>query len=418
MTDYNERLPYDLASGLAISYNGQFLQDCPKERSSAVGTILTRKGQVHVRDSEDECWDNVITPTTFYFYDNQWEVTFLVDGHKKSITEVKPEGKILDCTDRVIYEIRDSTWCAVCDLSDKAVRTIVKCTHLNACEERFDVLGNNPVLLPELSEISAEDVNLANGSLNPAVIEPGHCAVLIYKTCLCDEKVIVAHIFIRDAETIRFSASCGQFAPLVSVPVTPIAVPFEDPSCPPATSVGCLTPILPGAINLVPIVNWVEQYDIPGGFDPATGCYTSPQTGDYQVNAILSYCSPLALPLTLEVSVPWYALIRFPAGTNPATTPGMIAFCAPVAKNEQAALDIADRIEISQAAINVGLRLNAGDRLCIYYVDEVASTLATITNPGPPVVLSPGGYRLILNCTAFNAHFLGCAPVTPFPTPL
>jgi len=62
----------------------------------------------------------------------------------------------------------------------------------------FDVLGCNAEVLCEFSEIDPDFVDLNNGFLSVEAVLPGECATLIYETCVCDEKVIVAHLFIRD----------------------------------------------------------------------------------------------------------------------------------------------------------------------------------------------------------------------------
>lgn len=104
---------------LAISYNGHLVECVPKQHSRVVGTILTEDGKVYAREECGEPWELVLTPAVFLFYDNKTNVTFEVDTCKESIKDLKPHGRILDATDKKIYEIKDSQWCPIYDFNSE-----------------------------------------------------------------------------------------------------------------------------------------------------------------------------------------------------------------------------------------------------------------------------------------------------------
>ena len=220
-------------------------------------------------------------------------------------------------------------------------------------------------------------------------------------------------------EVERFSAKCGQFC----FACDQIAPPVEQ--CPESALITAnLTQ--PAATNIFPIVDWEEVYD-EDPFDPETGIFTADRTGDYQVNAVLSYLSPNPLrniaatqpPFGLvgRSLVPRYILVRHEAGSDLTQDPGLIVADAPVTANrivetepEQGLVRIAwDLMEAGQAVINVGLRLNKGDMLRLYYIDDpTLIPFRTVAEDED----DPFGYQLIRNGTTFNAHFLDCAPST------
>ena len=102
---------------LAISYNGHLVDCVPKEHSRNVDTILTVDGKVYTKEECNAIWDLILTPAVFLFYDNKTNVTFEVDTCKQCIRDLKPHGRILDATDKKIYEIKDSQWCPVYDFN-------------------------------------------------------------------------------------------------------------------------------------------------------------------------------------------------------------------------------------------------------------------------------------------------------------
>lgn len=430
-----------LASDLIISFSGRFVDCVPNLRSGITGVILTRKGELLSRTSRCGHWQELQFPSVHLFFDCGTENTFLVDHCKHIIKQVEPCGRILDCTDRIIYEIKDCKWVPICNLADKVSRTIVRCSTISATATSvvLDTIGNFVEVL-EFSEIPVDLVSVADGqitvSLPNGTIAPGGCAVLLYRTCFCGEELIVAHLIIRSPTpapiVARFSAQAGTIA------ATPLlipggALPIVDPILaflPPAASLApiVVTDPLTGATNISPVTTWVERYDVPSGFDPITGIWTVPVTGDYQVNAVLTYDSPVAFPLFATVGVPptaviprtevpRFVLIRTRAGA-PFGAPGEIVADAPVTADRLAGfdtgiviggvtviIDTLDLAEVGQASINIGLRLAAGDTLRIFFVNDTNALLSTLPVPGifgPGYILDPLG-------TTFNAHFLGPA---------
>lgn len=188
----------------------------------------------------------------------------------------------------------------------------------------FDVLGCNAEVLCEFSEIDPDFVDLNNGFLSVEAVLPGECATLIYETCVCDEKVIVAHLFIRDPVDPRFSAKCGQFVPAAAPVAAVVTPPFPDP---------CLVPIVSDdgvATNLYQLQDWATIYQVPEGQFSSAGVWTVPETGDYEVKAEIHLCSQLTqdLPIqsvgrgTITQQLPYFILVRYPSGSDPAVTPG------------------------------------------------------------------------------------------------
>lgn len=441
--------------GLSIGYNGIFLANSSKEKCSEIGVVLTRGGKVFVRDSKHDSWDDVETPLVFFFRDNKSETSYLVDKNKKSISEANPHGRVLDCTDQMIYEVVHHEWKPICDFSTKVTRTVVRCSHLPAvqvtgpvssrqvsacllnnileegkCEPitvsslpgceltvPIDVLGCDAVVLCEFSEIDADMVDLCNGFMSADAVAPGECAVLIYEACVCGEKVIVAHIFIREAVVPRFSVKCGQFVPPEAPVPAAVATPVPDPLCPDMDP--CLVPItsVDGiATNLYQLQDWVTVYQVPAGqFSPA-GVWTVPRSGDYTIKAEIYLCSLRRLVLLLDsdgqIDCPYFILVRYPAGADPSVTPGVIEACAPIQNNlgiigTTTVPPLQDRIESIHCSFDVGLRLTAGEQFVIYYVDD--QRLA-ITRTLPPVSGDPDiGYRTVRCGTTFNANYLGSA---------
>lgn len=102
----------------------------------------------------------------------------------------------------------------------------------------------------------------------------------------------------------------------------------------------------------------------------SAGVWTDPETGDYEVKAEIHLCSQ---------QLPYFILVRYPSGSDPAATPGVIELnIGPITIPQPLTFtSFEDRLESAHASIDVGLRLNAGDLLVIYYVENVAEpTLA------------------------------------------
>lgn len=404
-----------LTSELTISYNGLFLEHSKKHRDLS-GYILSRDGVVSNRKSIHSEWSVVTTPEVFLFYDNDSYITYLVNRCDKVIEQIFPHGRILDCTDRVIYEIKDDAWCPVCDLSEKDFKLVIRCTYLKSseglskkevvltpsikyvkgkfvtetetCFIRFDVVGNDAVVDSELSEINKCDVDLCSGSINGNIIEYGQCKVLVYRTVLCNEKTLVFHLFQRSTEKLAFSAKCGQFLPIVNPEndFPGVALPENDSCCSEQDGVNCVMEPTAGSspdslsVNLVPIVDW--GCVIGKGFDIGTGCWKVPVTGLYRVSAVVSLCttqSVLNLPTTSLL------LVHYSSGFNSQINGGKIVAQAPFNLNAST----------SQAVINVLTNAEPCDVLCLYYVDRLEPNSTLLNNT-----------YLIRNSTTFNAELL------------
>lgn len=325
-----------LGSDLVISYNGSLLECIPNTRSSLVGTVLTRTGQLVSRTSRRASWEPLSTPSVYLFYDNDTNGTFLVDTCRCKIKEINPCGRILDCTDRVIYEIKCGNWVPICDLSDRQHRTIVLCNSVGATATTatFDFPGVNPVI-DAISEIFADQVvflgNTATVTFRatgPGSLPIGGCAVLAFTVCVDHELVTVFKIFIRQATTsARFSAQGGQIGAITAPIATPITTTVLPGVLDPLA--GLLAPTLAfgSTARAFPVAGWFEIYDrpAPGSFDPATGIATIISPGDYLINSQLSYTSPAPIPnfaaiiagttaptatIVLRTAVPYFALLR------------------------------------------------------------------------------------------------------------
>lgn len=435
------------SSGLSIGYNGSFLSKSDKEKCHKSGVVLTRGGRVYTRDRKQDPWDRVETPRQFFFRDHKSETTYLVDKDRKSIEESDAQGRVLDCTDRIIYEMSPSGWQPVCDLSTQASRTIVRCHHLAAASTAgsissrqvdcrllnqilkqgncaavslpgydlnipFEVLGCNAKVLDDISEIPSQLVDLQHGFLSEEAVAPGSCAVLTYETCWCDETVMVAQLFIREAFRPRFSAKCGQFVPPGAPVAAVVATPLPDPLCPEMDP--CLVPIVSVdgmATNLYQVVNWMSSMQTPPGQFSDEGVWTVPQSGDYNVKAELYLCSDRRLTLfgpNNDIRSTYFVLVKYPAGADPAVTPGVIEVCAPIQNNLAffgTTTPVQDRLESVHASLDIGLHLNVGEQLVIYYVEDVG---LSFTRTLPPLEGDPNqGYRLIRCASTFGANYLG-----------
>ena len=330
-----------LGSDLVISFNGSLLECIPQCRSSCVGTVLTRKGELVSRTSRRANWEPLSTPSVYLFYDNDTNATFSVDTCRCKIREIQPCGRILDCTDRVIYEIKCGNWVPICDLSNRQHRTIVLVNTVpaTATSASFEFPGINPVV-DSFSEIFTDQVvflgNTATVTFRPSgpgSLPAGGAVALSFTVCYGCEEVTVVKIFIRlPGAGARFSAQGGAIAPIT----TPLATPLTALVLPGiADSLGGL--ILPSlaagaTARAFAIAPWaLEIYDrpAPGIFDPITGIATVSvaAAGDMLVNSQLSYSSPAPIAnvgaaitgtgtgtivtgVTFRTAVPYFALLR------------------------------------------------------------------------------------------------------------
>lgn len=451
-------------SELFIGYNGTFLSDSYKESHRKAGTILTRSGRVYYRERRDESWEDVKTPSTFLFLDNTSRVTYAVNEFDRSIVEAHPCGKVLDCTNRTVYEIRDSKWIPVCDLSDQTTQTIIRTTtfpasHLNkrpgeienglqrvlydgdgreisinqagrfvdgetnddedallrncAMVVSFDVLGENPEVICETTEIGPEKVDLCRGFLTQDAVPHGSSAVLTYQTYYHGQKVIVVQIFNRERFNSKSAAGRGQFAKIIGFEQPLIALPtYNNVNPQQEVSVNrFLVPIAEDRSNLVPVVNWTINYDSIRAFDPRNGYFHVPESGAYKISIVLSYCSlGLLRPTEVSTTTTWFALIKFYG--NMATERGKILAIAPITKYDYATIDLQDQSQIGQSVFDVGANLKYGDILAIYYIDDIPSTIANPLSAPTASGNLPGnvtntGFRLIRDGTTFNVEYVG-----------
>lgn len=453
-----------LGSELVISYNGTFLDYVPHVRSPLRGTVLTRNGQLFYRKSRRHEWEPISTPSVFLFYDNNSNTTFKVDICEKRIKEIQPKGRILDCTDRVIYEIKCNEWVPVCDLGNRAHRTIVLCNTVPATATTFtfEYPGCNPVV-DCYSEISADDVEFCDGTatvnLSLTDLPAGGCATLLFNVCIDNETVTIAKIFVRATDFTptaapRFSAIGSKIGDPLGDRVT-VASGFPP--------LGTVLPI-PGGVT---ITKWTEIYDrpAPGFFDADNGTYKIHVAGDYEFTAEISYNFANRVPnfvttdidpvfannnLTITVEeiiprtrVPYFALLRnnqivatapvianrrlvtrddfsFPI-TNPPQNPPTVTITLDPAVAGTEVIDIA---EIGNVKINLSLTANVNDVFRLVFVEDSTSinvqevtgveeqqqgVFQAVTAPNPnPFNQIP---TLIPSGTTFHGKFLG--PSTP-----
>lgn len=452
-----------LGSDLVISYNGSFLDCVPNARSPLCGAILTRNGKVYSRTSRGQEWDLVATPSVFLFYDNNTNATFSVDTCQQNIKEIKPKGRILDCTDRVIYEIKCNEWVPICDLGNRVHRTIVLCNSVpaNATTFSFEYPGSNPVV-DSFSEVSAANVDFCDGTatVNFSLVDLpiGGCTTLLFNVCIDHETVTIAKIFIRAANFTptaapRFSAIGGSISgPLGSpVSVAPNFPILSPPLAAPGTRV---------------IGNWTEIYDrpAPGSFDPVTGTYTIRTPGDYEFTAEFSYNFEDPVPnfvtnavtplisaggaltgitidaVTPRTRIPYFALLRNnqivtvapltaqrrpiqPADFNFLIPPGLTPADVDITLGPDVAdIEVIDIAEIGNVRLDVAITDNINDVLRLVYVeDSQPVSLQQVVGLGPAptfaplVVATPTPFAQIPTLmpigTTFRGEYLG--PSTP-----
>jgi hypothetical protein len=449
-----------LGSELVISYTGTIEECIPEKKSSVVGTILTRFGELVSRDSPCDEWVTILTPSVYLFFDIVTNHVFLVNTCRKKIEEIKYTGRTLNCSDRIIYEVKCNKRTSVCNLANKQYKTIVLCQSVpeNATSVCFQFPGSDPVVSC-FSQISPCDVVFqCNTAIvrfplcGPGSIYSNECVVLLFDVCIDGNLYTIAKIFNRESRgSVRFSSQAGK----ISTNTLPNSI---------GTSLGdCLiTPTLaPGSTALAyPIVNWEQIYTHPELFNSTTGLATILKSADYSINAKLNYCSGNPIPnfnaivnfdgvnttavLTLRDQVPYFALVKnggtivnvapitanlVPATPSalglPATTIGLtenqaayiltnLGVLAPIGSTALATLQaiidafyslpigssVYDLTEIGEAIFNINLPLIAGNNLQVVFVDP----LATFTgNPGSGVALPTTlYYELIPLGTTFN----------------
>lgn len=433
-----------LGSDLVISYNGSLLECIPSTRSSFIGTVLTRTGELISRSSRCDKWESLSSPSVYLFYDNDTDTTFLVDTCIRKIKEIEPSGRILNCTDQIIYEIKDGEWVPVCDLSSHQQKTIVLVNTVSATDTSatFTFPGDFQEVDP-FSEISATNIRRLGNNIT--VIFPtfgsgslpsGGATVLIFTVCIDGELVTIIKIFIRQAASpqrtgarggtylvsttglpIEAAAAAGvatlpgiQTVPVTTLPINAIPAANAPPANPTvlgfvAPGVGGLAP-LTGA-DVAAIVNWQELVDAPGnGFDPATGTITALVTGDYQITAELQYLR--VFPLATRNFVPYYVLVR----SNSSGVPIEVLERAFVNANLfTAPLPVPgsrptfDLLEVGQASFDIIVRLNTGDRVRLFYIDPLLGTIPP-NSPSPGFPQGTGGYVLDPLGTTFNSELL------------
>ena len=186
---------------LAIGYNGRFVE---KKTKKLVGTLLTQQGKVYAREEADEKWIRVSTPDVFLFRDNKCKTTYVVDICRELIDVYHaPHGRVLDVTDRKIYELDCEQRVPIVALGNPTVCkpeyiTRVDTIAADVVNFTFPVIGNCPEVLCD-SQVQAQQVTWLNGTATvPAsVIEPGTSQVLLYQAERCGCPVTVAQILTR-----------------------------------------------------------------------------------------------------------------------------------------------------------------------------------------------------------------------------
>ena len=317
-------------SGLSIAYNGNFLDCVPAVRSPVRGYVLTRSGELIYRENRREEWSEPTTPSVYLFYDNPTHITFLVDTCKTKICKVNPCGRILDCTDNIIYEIKNNQWSAICDLHSKSTRTLVRCSQIPLGSSTFtlELLGTNSQLLPD-SELTADQVHIISNeaTITGLSLTPGSCTVLVYSTCICNEYVIVIHLLLVGINTARLSEQFGVLNGLISTPVGEAITPAGPTTIGAGGGVGAgglLTPIAlslgvttalgvltaatipttgaaPAATPIIAANVYAVNFPFPPNFNsgwlvgPLGNNFSPRVAGDHELDVTISYEGPAAI---------------------------------------------------------------------------------------------------------------------------
>jgi hypothetical protein len=458
MSDSQKETGYcKLGPDLVISYNGCLVESIPKVKSRIIGTILTRHGELISRNSKCDKWQYISSPSIYLFFDNDTCILYKVDTCECKIQPSDFIGRILDCTDRIIYEVAcGNKRTPVCDLGDRQNETVILCNSVPIGETTvcFKFPGENPVISC-FSEISACDVLFeCNTALvtfplcGHGSLPPSGCAVLLFTVCCDGENITIAKIFTREpASAIRFSAQSGTISDTAII--TPITTFLGSCLVSPSLALGSLA-------RAFPIITWSEIYDKPTStfFNPVTGVVNVIKSADYEINAQFSYCSPfipnfipvinvvgetLTVNIVLRTAVPYFALLRNGTIVNVAPVTANLIPATPISlglpvtsaglTNQQiltillglniiflpigfSATQILDAIlsaiyalppetrtydlqEVGESTLNIDLSLNTTDILQTIFVDPLAVTI------GPDLGM-PTTYTLIPLGTTFN----------------
>lgn len=341
-------------------YNGWYFEEIPPQSSSVTGTVLNYQAELMARESPDTPWQRIMTPQNYYFYDNQREIIYRVDTRKPSIVECKLSGHIIDCTDKIIYQVKKDVWTPICYLARKYHYTLTRYIEVGFSDQEviLEVVGSEPKVVQELSEIPPLSVNLTTGRLNLSGISPGTSKTLVYQSFLHGKLVAVMQIINRVHGVYSHFIQGGQLS-------------FQGHNLnahyPLANDEGLFAlEKLPGTTFSVSDWNW-----------------TAPKSGKYSYCATITYCAPGGVPKVKLV--PNFLLVRLPADE--------VVALAPV----QATLNEDEFILSSagQVQLNATLRLEAGDQLRVYFVD---STPRTVTVDGS----DPIGYRMVRSGSSLN----------------
>ena len=357
---------------MAFSFNGHFVKK-EKDDGDRTGVVLTKNGKVFVRDNINSHWEPIKTPAVFLFYDNKHGVSYKVDTCEKSIERIEPHGRIIDCTDLVIYEIKDRQWFPIFNMADsRSVETLVFSETVSACATgvNFQVVGTNPSVLT-FSQIPASAVDFATGSIDPAAVLPGSSMVLLYTSFVCGKCTIIAQIIIRGETQVRVSAQCADEISPTGVTLAAI-IPCPSP-------VDILT-VQPTASNAFLVSAWGTNYSVPAGQMSPTG-WRVPQAGDYDLNVVVTYLTSEPVDNNSEAD-------NFILTQTSGSTVTIIGRVSVLYNFNGTDFTLAPR---GQAVFSKGLRAQAGDVIQLYLVSKQAAAYT----------LDPLGMSL-------HAEFAGC----------
>lgn len=277
----------------------------------------------------------------------------------------------------------------------------------------FPVMGLNQTVCSS-SQITSENVNFEAGLVNLENFPPGSSQVLIYEATVDGHRKCFTVIVNRQADTPRFSATCGNI--LIPEALTDLTVQCPDGM----SSLNFPSPFLPfgptGATGATGPLTGTFNYAI-SGFDPIYSepagqleggmTWIAPVTGDYDIDIVISYetlnASLFGLIISPETSYDnFVAILRRPdsiGGTIVAVAP---VIYTPIFVNGVIEYALA---RSGQAVFNLGLRLLRGDSLTIYLVSNLNGVTPVDSDTQYTVEeiysINPLG-------TTFNTHLLSC----------